>query len=453
MALRTRLLLYLILLHLGLAGLAFLVVSNNPRWLLPVEALFALTLGLGGLLWRSFNTPLGLPPLRSEEPPNLDFTSQVRPIGIPQVDEVIGLYNGMVDRLRTQRLALEEQHFFLEKVLGATPAAILTLNHDRSVSFFNPAAERLLGIPADELLGRDLQDLDHPLAHALAELETHTPRIVTLQGRRRVKATRARFFDRGAPRSFFVIEELTEELRASEKAAYEQIIRLMSHEVNNSVAAVISLLESCEDLLGSLPIEDRNDLLRALTVAGDRMQHLNQFMRGFAEVVRLPAPDPRPCDLRILLEDILHLLRPELNRCRIHLELEVPELPEILLDKNQIEQVLVNILKNAIESIGEDGTITVQVQLRADAAHLSVKDTGEGISPEIQERLFTPFFSTRRHGRGLGLTLIQEILTQHGFDFSLEGQATGGSEFRIRFPLESRAREGRNRALLPGQMV
>src|SRR5436305_1997438 len=153
-------------------------------------------------------------------------------------------------------------------------------------------------------------------------------------------------------------------------------------------------------------------------------------MNGFAEVVRLPPPDRRPTDLKRLIDEILLLLRPELDRRRIRIDWEGAEtLPPIELDRNQIEQVLMNVLKNAMESIGEDGRIA----LRLEPGALSIHDSGPGIPEEVRALLFTPFFSTKRNGRGLGLTLVQEILSAHGFTFSLGPGEGGGAEFRVGF--------------------
>ena len=164
------------------------------------------------------------------------------------------------------------------------------------------------------------------------------------------------------------------------------------------------------------------------------MNNLNAFMRGFADVVRLPSPDMRPCDLKGLVDDILVLMRPELEERRIACAWERAEpLDPALLDKNQLEQVLVNVLKNAMESIGEGGTIALRLESVGGRPALTVGDTGAGIPEEVRARLFTPFFSTKRDGRGLGLTVIREILAQHRFEFSLQERPGGGAEFRIRF--------------------
>jgi signal transduction histidine kinase len=205
---------------------------------------------------------------------------------------------------------------------------------------------------------------------------------------------------------------------------------MMSHEINNSVGAVGSLLDSFRGYAGDLGAEDREDYLQAITVAITRLENLRAFMNGFAEVVRLPPPDRRPADVKQLVDEILILLRPELDRRRIAVAWDRAEaLPPVELDRNQIEQVVVNVLKNAMESIGEDGRIA----LRLDRGSVAVRDSGPGIPEEVRALLFTPFFSTKRNGRGLGLTLVQEILSAHGFAFSLEAGEGGGAEFRVGF--------------------
>jgi two-component system nitrogen regulation sensor histidine kinase NtrY len=430
LSLRAKIIVYLVLIHAVLAVISFLVLREDRIWLLAVEALFVLSIVFGVLLVRTFFVPLELIRTGAELIGERDFTSQFREVGQPEMDALIRIYNQMIDRLREERLRLQEQHFFLEKILAASPAGVATLDFDERVSSLNPAAEALLETSLGRAMGKRLAELGSPLGTALAALPVGGSEVLALQGGRRLKATRAELYDRGFPRSFLLLEEMTEELRASERAAYGKLIRMMSHEINNSVGAVGSLLDSFRGYAGDLGEEDREDYLQAITVAITRLENLRAFMNGFAEVVRLPPPDRRPTDLKRLVDEILLLLRPELDRRRIRVEWEKAEpVQPIDLDRNQIEQVLVNVLKNALESIGEDGRIV----LRLEHGALAIRDSGPGIPPDVLPLLFTPFFSTKRNGRGLGLTLVQEILSAHGFGFSLGPGEGGGAEFRVGF--------------------
>jgi signal transduction histidine kinase len=228
-------------------------------------------------------------------------------------------------------------------------------------------------------------------------------------------------------------QELTAELYATEKAAYEKLIRMTTHEVNNSVAAVRSLLESMGTYAPQLVADDRADFRKGIHVAVTRLDHLDGFMRGFADVVRLPAPALRPCILKELVDDILILMEPQLAARRIEARwIEVADAGPSLLDRNQIEQVLLNVVKNAMEAIGEDGRIALALRPQRGRLTLEIADSGPGLPDAVRSRLFTPFFSTKRDGRGLGLTVVREILTQHRFEFDLENADGGGALFRLR---------------------
>jgi len=431
-SLRAKIVAYLVLIHLVLAGISWFVIKERPILLLAVEALFAVSIVLGVMLVRSFFIPLELIRTGAELISERDFTSQFCEVGQPEMDALIRIYNDMISRLRDERLKLQEQHYFLDRVLSASPAGILTLDFDGRIDVINPSAARLLGL-GEETSGQRLAELAHPLGAELAAIPVGESRVLA-QGPRRLKVSRAELFDRGFPRSFLIVEELTEELRASEKAAYGKLIRLMSHEVNNSVGPVRSLLDSFRDYSDQLEDEDREDFTQALGVAITRLERLGAFVNGFAEVVRLPPPERRPCDVRQLLDEILLLLRPELERRNIWVEWRVVDaIPPIDLDRNQIEQVLVNVLKNAMEAIGENGRIELRLAWEEGRPVLRIADTGPGIPEEIRPLLFTPFFSTKRDGRGLGLTLTREILAQHGFDFGLENRESGGAELWVGF--------------------
>jgi len=431
-SLRAKIVVYLVLIHLVMAGISWFVVQERPILLLAVEALFAISITLGVMLVRSFFIPLELIRTGAELISERDFTSQFREVGQPEMDALIRIYNDMIVRLRDERLRLQEQHYFLDRVLSASPAGILTLDFDGRIDLLNPSAEKLLGL-GEEAVGKRLAELELPLGAEAAEIPVGESRVLA-QGPRRLKVSRAELFDRGFPRSFLIVEELTEELRASEKAAYGKLIRLMSHEVNNSVGPVRSLLDSFRDYTDQLAGEDRQDFTQAVGVAIARLERLGAFVNGFAEVVRLPPPERRYCDVRQLLDEILLLLRPELERRNVRCVWEsVEPIPPIDLDRNQIEQVLVNVLKNAMEAIGEGGRIELRLGLEAGRPMLRIADTGPGIPEDIRPLLFTPFFTTKRDGRGLGLTLTREILAQHGFDFGLENRAGGGAELWVGF--------------------
>jgi nitrogen fixation/metabolism regulation signal transduction histidine kinase len=431
-SLRARAIAYLVVLHLIFAGLGVYLLRDNRFWLFAVEAVFVASLIAGVRLSREMYGQLGLAAeglrlIRDEE-----FTSRFLPVGQPDVDALIDVYNRMVDHLRDERVRLAEQHQFLSQVLQVSPSGVLILDFDHRVSSLNPAAERLLDRGAQTVVGRHLSELGSPLADALASLGPGEARVVGLLGARRVKCHHGTFVDRGFPRSFLLVEELTEELRQFERAAYEKLIRVMSHEVNNTVAASNSLLHSSLTYSRELAAPNRHDFEQAIGIVIDRTEQLNSFMRGFADVFRLPPPMIQSCDLVGILEGLARLLaaRPDAVDIRWRWELDEAAVC-VAIDRGQIEQALLNIFKNAFDAIEGKGTITVRVTTTAGRTTLSIEDTGPGMSAEAQANLFTPFFSTKPHGQGIGLTLVQEILAGHGFDYSLERTDHGTTRFTI----------------------
>ena len=434
MSLRWRVLLYVAVLHVLFAGLAVYLFRDNPLWLFAIETAFLISLAIGiGLtraLFRRFSFAIEGSQLIRER----DFTSRFREIGEPELDALIRIYNQMVDHLRDERTRLQEQHYFLSRILQVSPLGIVTLDFDDRVAFVNPSAERLLAQPTDAMVGRGLADIVTPLAEAFTDLQPGESRVVSVQGARRVKCHRGSFLDRGFPRTFLLVEELTEELRQFEKAAYEKLIRVMSHEVNNTIGASNSLLHSCLTYASQLDTENRKDFEDAIGIVISRTEQLNRFMRSFADVVRLPAPVLETEELQPLLAGIARLLEVESEQRGIRWRWEVQDTVRVRVDRSQIEQAFVNIFKNAIEAIGRDGVITVRLSRRNQSAAVIVEDTGPGIAAEARANLFTPFFSTKESGQGIGLTLVQEILTQHRCEYALEGPPGGPTQFTIVFP-------------------
>ncbi len=415
MTLRGKLIGWFVVLHLIFAALAVFLLLRNQFLLFAVEACFAVSIIISYRLVRSLFVPFELIRTGAELLAERDFATRFVPVGQPELDRLIEIYNEMVDRLRDERLAAEEQQNLLQRIMMASPAGIVICGFEGEIQQTNPAAQRLLEESA--------------VASVISSLAPGESMLVTAVGARRVRVTRTEFRDRGFAKSFYLLEELTDELRLSEKAAYEKLIRMMSHEVNNSVGAVRSLLESLLRYAEQVGVDDRDDFVNALTIASARMDSLNRFMSGFADVVRIPPPHIADTDLAAVITDIATLLGSELQQREIELSLELS--PDVVrADRHQLEQVILNLLRNAIEAIGSNGAIEVVWRDHG----LAVRDTGRGIDENLQPELFTPFFTTKRDGRGLGLTIVQEILTNHRARYSLQNRPEGGAEFRIDLP-------------------
>ena len=263
-------------------------------------------------------------------------------------------------------------------------------------------------------------------------MKTGESKTIQLSGVQTFKCQKAHFVDRGFNHHFITLEELTIEILAAEKKAYGKVIRMMAHEVNNSIGAINSILESILNYKTQISAIDQTDYQNALEVAIERNDRLNYFMRNFANVIRLPLPKKERYDLNQLLQSVIVLFHAKAAQQQINFEFEPTKPPFMVnIDVPQMEQVLVNIIKNAIEAIGQNGTISFLIHKKE--KQLIIRDTGKGITKEMEAQLFTPFFSTKRTGQGIGLTLIRDILRNHDFTFSLQTTEEGRTEFQINF--------------------
>ncbi len=435
MNIRRRFIVYLTVVHLMLGALAWWLLQQNMLWLVAIEVVFVASLAVGIATVTRLSSTLVAVKQSAQMLREGEFTTRFIEVGHPDIDVMIAVYNRMVDSLRDERVRLQEQQFFLGQLLAASPGGIIVLDHEGAITSANPAAGRLLQQDTDALVGAPLAAGRSPLAAALADLAVGESRVVTLPTGRRVRGQCASFVERGHARRFYLVEELTEELRQTEKSAYEKLIRQMSHEVNNSVGATRSLLQSSLAFGQSLPPAQRADLEQALGIATARLERLNTFMRGFADVVRMPPPVPHPSRLDRLVEDCVRLVQSQTSPAAVTWRLDLPPDPvTVELDEAQMEQALINVLKNAAEALPPaGGTVAVRLGLEEDWPVLDVEDSGPGIPDEVRPHLFTPFFTTKQNGQGIGLTMVQEILRRHGFDFSLDGPAGGPTRFRILF--------------------
>jgi two-component system nitrogen regulation sensor histidine kinase NtrY len=415
-----RLVAWLLVLHAALAVAGVLLVGGRKPWLLAVEAVVLCSALLSARLVVSILEPLQLARDSARLLQESDYTTRFLPVGQPEVDALVSVYNRMADHLREERVRAQEQQQFLARLLEVTPSGVVILDLDGRVGFANPAAQRLLDAG--------------PLQETLSTLAVGETRVVPLWGGQRLRCHHGSFQDRGFARSFFTVDELTEELRRHERAAYEKLIRMLSHEVNNSVTAANSLLESCLTYRSQLRPEDRDDYEQALRVVIARTAQLSSFMRSFAEVVRLPPPRVEPTDLREALQSVATLLTPLGATRGVTWRWDVQEtLPPVSVDRAQMEQVLVNVVKNAIEAIDERGTVTLRLTRRDGRPCLVVEDDGRGVPEDVRAQLFTPFFTTKEGGQGIGLAFAQEVLAMHRCQWSLEAPAGGPTRFTIVF--------------------
>jgi len=432
MKLRTKFLLFVIILHAVALVLSFLIFKDNKIFFIASEVLILFSVYISWRLYNELIQPLNMLMQGTDAIKDRDFNVKFVKTGKYEMDELINVYNYMIDELRKERTKQEEQHFFLEKLIQTSPTGIIILDFEDHVQQINPKTLELLNLDEMDVKGKSLHEINHPVAQQIIQLKSGESKTITLSGSATYKIQKSHFIDRGFPRHFIMIEELTAEILAAEKKAYGKVIRMMAHEVNNTIGPVNSILESALKA-NELWKEKKNySLQTALQVAVNRNHNLNLFMRNFADVVRLPEPNKKTIDLTQLIRSVAKLMELKAGEKQIQFDYKLADVPFFIsADAQQMEQVLINVVKNAIESIEEKGTITFEANLQKRS--LTITDTGKGISAHIAENLFSPFFSTKKDGQGIGLTLVREILLNHGFEFSLKTVAEKQTEFLIRF--------------------
>ena len=419
MKLKTKYILFLVILHLICLVMSFFIFQDNKVFFILTEVLIIISVIISLNLYKQLIQPLtylrqGISAIKDQ-----DFNVKFLFTGKKEVDELVDVYNRMIDELRKERTKQQEQHFFLEKLIQTSPTGIIVLDFDGQIKQINPIATAVLQVNP-ELLSNQIQDM-----------ETGTSRTIRMDGLRTFKIQKSRFMDRGFERVFVMMEEVTAEIFEAEKNVYSKVIRMMAHELNNTVGPVNSIMNTALAQQHLWVNEADDQLKNALKIAVDRNQNLNLFMRNFADLVKIPVAKKERIDLTALLKSVAELMFFQANEKHIKFKLDLTDEPYLILaDVEQVEQALINIIKNAIEAIGNHGFI--QFSFDKGRKTLVITDSGKGISPENTEHLFSPFFSTKKDGQGIGLTLVREILLNHGFEFSLKTFSENDTRFTIK---------------------
>jgi nitrogen fixation/metabolism regulation signal transduction histidine kinase len=361
-----------------------------------------------------------------------EFNITLVKTGNKDVDNIIGVYNSMINRLREERLSVREKNHFLDLLIESSPLGIVIVDLDDRITDINRAAYKYMGIQQVEYKGKYLNDLNCSLAHEIEKINYHEKQLVVLSDGQKFLCRKLFFMDHGFRHPFYLIEEFTDEIKKAEKEAYNKLIRMMAHEVNNTIGSVNSIMSAVQSDRDLFVGPEREDIVRVLGVAIQRNYQLNRFMQNLSNVVKLPPPEKEPMDLKESLMIVLESFSSILKEKNISLTTSMCDSSAIIsADRSQIEQVFINIIKNSIEAINNGGHIIVS--LKASPVCICFEDDGTGLTKEANERIFTPFFSTKPGGQGIGLTLVHEILTNHGFSFGLLNRESGGVEFIIRF--------------------
>jgi nitrogen fixation/metabolism regulation signal transduction histidine kinase len=355
-----------------------------------------------------------------------DFSISITPPRQTELRSLVEGYNGLGDLLRAERQGLYQRELLLDTVIQATPLAMVLTNAADRVVYSNVAARQsfLAGRKLEGLsFGELLKSAPEALRHAV-ETEADTLFTVESEGDPEIyHLSQRRFLLNSQSHRLYLLKQLTKELSRQEVETWKKVIRVIAHELNNSLAPISSLAHSGRQTAANPQPEQLERIFRTIE---ERARHLHTFIDGYARFAKLPRPEPETIDWSGFLRSLQ-------ETAPFHLIAAPPTRPGVF-DSTQMEQVLINLVKNAREAGAPADSIELDVNEHAGGWRLQVCDRGTGMSDEVLRNALLPFFSTKPAGAGLGLTVCREVIEAHGGRISLANRQGGGLAVSLWIP-------------------
>ncbi|MEK6782419.1 MAG: ATP-binding protein [Bacteroidota bacterium] len=366
----------------------------------------------------------------------------------PGVQKLHKELNEALAKLRISRKERDSEYQFFKNIVQHVGIGILTFKRDGSIQIINSAAKRLLRVTKADSI-EDLRKMSEPLVESFLKLKTGGRELVRLKSGDEIIQLSVYAIEltlRGEELKLISMSNIQSELEEKEMEAWQNLVRVLTHEIMNSVTPISSLAGIVEEDIKhkleksnevSLKKEEAEDMYLSLQTISRRSEGLIRFVKEFRNLTHIPKPKLTEVGVKNLLEEMALLHKKELADHNVSISISVdPEHLAISADKNMIEQVLINLIKNAIQSFDEQADKRIDLTAFASEkgrAAISIKDNGQGIDAEALEKIFIPFFSTKKTGSGIGLSLSKQIMRQHEGRISVKSKLGEGTEFILRF--------------------
>ncbi len=360
-----------------------------------------------------------------------DYSLRGRNYGVDDsLGQLVGQINGLAETLVEQRFTAHESQHLVSKVIQHIDVAIIAVDENEHIALLNPAAETLLNVELSQVL-------HHPLDHiAQRLLTTKTQQVVELnfaKGKRKFKVIRDQYREHGQQHELFFVTDVNVLLREHELQAWQNLVRVLSHEINNSLAPIASLANTLQTISRkqALTANFSQNLSESLDIIAERADSLKIFINSYRQLTHLPEPKKVEINLHALFDKITPLF----NQREIVIDCQRQIV--VFVDPVQFEQVLINLLKNADEAmVDESKSILITVETAVDLILVKILDRGIGL--KNTDNLFTPFYTTKKQGSGIGLVLCRQIIEAHLGDLSLNNRRDQqGCIVKIKLPLKA----------------
>ncbi len=347
--------------------------------------------------------------------------------------EFNGLLNALTERLSKQRLISREQQILLTKIINQIDVAIVACDSQQAITLVNPAAERLFNVKQHDSIGWPLKQLGlHPVLqkNLQSSVQLKLPHY-----EEKVLVKKDTYLENGEQNTLIFITHIQHILREEERNAWQRLLRVLSHEINNSLAPIASIAETLSSIESQKDViadKYKENFVSGLTVIQDRAHSLNDFIQDYHKLAKLPAPQKQLVDITNLVVTTSALFP------HVKFDITLPKL-ELVVDKDQLQQVFINLIKNADEAnqlTKNESSIGISLIQNEQTIEFLISDNGPGI--KNTDNLFVPYYSTKKSGSGIGLVLCRQIIRNHNGELTLENRQAGpGALAKIKFPLLS----------------